>query len=251
MKKIILFLLVLCLSGCQSQLDIQQALDSNLAKANALPSAVANNNKKFYSFYLEPDIGRLQANQTSSILKYKDTKFTMNLNISKIVNAQSYGDIIPDITKPDDQYLVAQSIGNYTDYDGTSYPYQSYIYHLPNGDYYLTMDTQYVFFSAIGNEYQVLEVADQMLKIAKSVSIDDEEIMIAYSAKERIIFEGEELSLYDQIIPVEGKVSDMLEKPTDITGGDNIDEGNILPKPEENEEENLEDDGEYRTDSFE
>ncbi len=249
-KKIVLLLLLICLYGCQPKIDMQQSLDEALSQANALPSAMADNKKEFYSFYLEPEVGRLQANETSSILKYKETKFAMNLNISKIVNAQSYGDIIPTTIRLSDDYLIAQASGEYTDYDGSVYQYQSYIYELANNEYYVTLDTQYVFFSAIGSSYQVIDVIKPMMKIAKSISINADAIMVAYSAKERIIFEGEELSLYDEIIPVEGKVSDMIDKPDQIIETDNIEDGTIIPN-DQGEEEIFEDEGEYRTDSLE
>ncbi len=242
-------LILLC--GCQSNIgavDIQQSLIQALDEANSLPTAQADNKKVFYSFYLEPEVGRLKANETSSILKYKETKFAMNLNISKIVNAQNYGDIIPSTIKLNDEYLIATVNGEYADFDNSIYPYQSYVYQLSDNEYYLTIDTQYVFFSAIGNASQIIDVVKPIMKIAKSIEINSDAIMLEYSAKERITFEGEELSLYDEIIPTEGRVIDMIDKTnqnteTDINEPSTPDQGNntdMLPSDEEYRTDNLE-----------
>ena len=220
MKKIMLLLLCLLLTGCSNQntIDIQSAFDEAINSAIALPSGIADNNKNYYAYYLEPEIGRIYSDETSSIFKYHDTKFIMNLNISKIVNAMNYGDIIPKTIKLDDNYLVAYNTGTYYDYDNSVYDYEAMIYQLNNDTYYVCLDTKYVTLAAKGSILQMLEVIKPMLKIAKTIRIDKENIMVAYSAKERISFESEELKLFDEVIPSDGKVQemvDMVEKPQD------------------------------------
>ena len=251
LKKVLLVLLLVLLCGCQSNLDaldIQQSLIEAFDEANSLPTAQADNKKVFYSFYLEPEVGRLKSNETSSILKYKETKFAMNLNIAKIVNAQNYGDIIPSTIKLNDELLVATVNGEYSDFDNSIYPYQSYIYQLSDDEYYLTIDTQYVFFSALGNAKQIIDVVKPIMKIARSIEINSDAIMLEYSAKERITFEGEELSLYDEIIPTEGRVSDMINKNNQNT---EIDTNNPSTPGEENISDIIPSDEEYRTDNLE
>lgn len=220
MKKIILLLICLLLTGCSSQNDIniQEVFDEAINSAIALPSGIADNNKSFYAYYLEPEVGRIYSDETSSIFKYHDIKFVMNLNISKIVNAMNYGDIIPETIKLADDYLVAYNSGSYYDYDNSVYDYEAMIYKINDNTYYVCLDTKYVTLYAKGTIYQMLEVIKPMLKIAKTIRIDDNNIMIAYSAKQRISFESEELKLFDEVIPSDGKVSemvDMVEKPQD------------------------------------
>lgn len=210
MKKVILALCLVFLVGCQSVDNPEQCLQEKIDLALSLPSGSANNHKDYYSYYTEPSVGIVNKTITSSLLKYENTDFVMNLAINKIVNARSYGDVIPQSIHPDDQYLLSNLSGTYCDYDGSEYPYIVKLYQLSD-IYYLSLDTQYVNFYSNGSMQEMVDVLKPMMMIAKTVQINEDKIMMDYSAKERISFQGEKLKLYDEVIPQQGSMQEMVD----------------------------------------
>lgn len=210
MKKVILALCLVLLVGCHSVDNPSQQLQQKIDLALSLPSGHANNHKSYYSYYTEPSVGVVETTVTSSLLKYGNTDFVMNLAINKIVNARSYGDVIPQSINLDDQYLISNLTGTYCDYDGSEYEFIVKLYQLSD-IYYLSLDTQYVNFYSNGSLQEMIDILKPMLMIAKTVQINEDMIMLDYSAKERISFKGEKLQLYDEVIPQQGTMQEMMD----------------------------------------
>lgn len=210
MKKVILALCLVLLVGCHSVDNPEQRLQEKIDLALSLPSGRANNHKAYYSYYTEPSVGVMNTNVTSSLLKYENTDFVMNLAINKIVNARSYGDVIPQSISLDNQYLLSNLTGTYCDYDGSEYEFIVKLYQLSD-ICYLSLDTQYVNFYSNGSLQEMIDVLKPMLMIAKTVQINEDMIMLDYSAKERISFKGEKLQIYDEVIPQQGTMQEMMD----------------------------------------
>ena len=87
----ILLLMTLVLSGCtQVSGDLNGRVKKSIADALALPASQANRNKTFYSYYIEPSVGRYSGNNTGNVFTYEGAKFLMNLNVPVIINEDAY-----------------------------------------------------------------------------------------------------------------------------------------------------------------
>lgn len=213
MKKLLILLAIILLTGCTSVNNVQKELNDSIDRALTVESGKANNSKTYFSYYLEPSVGKVSTTQTSSVLQLNETTFVMNLNIAKIVNAMNYGDIIPSTIELDEEYIVARKKGTYYDNDMSEYPYEVVLFEVRD-KYYLTVDTHYVTFYASGSWAELDRILEESMKIAKSITINVDEIKMAYSAKERISFEKEVVTLITEVVPVEGKVDDMVNGTT-------------------------------------
>lgn len=211
MKKLIsICLTLLMLSGCtyQSTFHLQDALNEELSLSQQSTIFKPNMNKKYYSYYLYPYIGRHKSVQSGNVLNYRGTQFVMNLNIESLINQKYY----TDADENADSFIDASAYGNgeYIDYWNQTHTYEVDIYN--QNDYYVTVfKSDTVEFYAVSDAVKSVELAGEMLKMARSVSVNTSEIISAYSYKETIDYENEKVELFQSVAPESGRIEELFE----------------------------------------
>lgn len=210
MKKILyLILSAFMLSSCtvKTYIDLQSELESSLASANDAKIFTSNINKPLYSYYLSPSIGRNKSTQTSSILNDRGRKFVMNLNVASIIQEKYYS----ETEQTDDfQDPIVKCEGEYIDVDETTHSYTVTTYEM--NDYYVT-----VFHSDVVEFYSVLDalstcdIVKDMLRIARSMRVDTDAVIQAYSNKKTVDYKSEKIELFEQIVPESGRIEELFD----------------------------------------
>lgn len=210
MKKILyLILSALMLSSCtvKTSIDLQSELESSLASANDAKIFTSNINKPLYSYYLPPSIGRNKSTQTSSILNDRGRKFVMNLNVASIIQEKYYS----ETEQTDDfQDPIVKCEGEYIDVDETTHSYTVTTYEM--NDYYVT-----VFHSDVVEFYSVLDalstcdIVKDMLRISRSMRVDTDAVIQAYSNKKTVDYKSEKIELFEQIVPESGRIEELFD----------------------------------------
>lgn len=222
---------VMMLSGCTvyHEINIQSLLNQRIRSAEKTLVFQADNNKKFYSYYISPEIGRLEGDSTGNIFDYQGTSFLMNLNISSVINQKYYNGISddPDILRG--SLRKADLQGKYQDLNGNVHKFAVSVYDIGNQNYLTAMRTDTVDFCAVSDALKAADIAGEMLKIARTVNVHADAVATAYSRKETVTFTGEKIQLFDSVAPESGRVEELFDD-NDTAG--NTDES-ASPEPSE------------------
>lgn len=215
MKKFVLILITsFLLSGCtyQTSFNVQDALNEEIASAEAAAVFSPNMNKEYYSYYLYPYVGRHKSTQTANVLNYHGTQFVMNLNISSLINQEYYQDAASE------EYaignLIASSNGEYIDYWSDTHTYQADIYE--QNDYYIVVfTTDTVEFYAVTGPIMATKLSGIMLKMARSVKTDQAAVITAYSYSKTVDYQNEKIELFKSVSPESGRIEELFEDYTE------------------------------------
>lgn len=219
MKRICLILVAFLLFGCaQSTQPLQEKIKNELDFVNTLNTVEGDNRKEFYSYYIEPSVGKIVSNPSNNVFLKDGVQFVMNLNVSKIISEKYYTDALTSKDVASMEHLLFEIDGQYDDSLLNSYDYRCQVYQYDNM-YMLLLETQYMDFYTVTNENQLPEIASEMLKIARTIRIRQDEIISAYSSKEAIKYKKEALNLFEVAVPENGRVDEMISDKTNM--GDN------------------------------
>ncbi|MEG2751206.1 MAG: hypothetical protein RR916_05330 [Anaerorhabdus sp.] len=214
MKRILVYLIAFCLVGCtQSTQPLMEQMKASLERANQMQAIDGDNRKDFYSYYIEPSIGKISSSPSSNVFVKNGVRFVMNLNVSKIINEKYYADALTMNDIATSENLLFSLEGQYEDILLNIYDYVCEVYQYES----LTMvllSTQFMDFYAVGNEAEVVAIVSDMLKIAKTVQINKEEIVAAYSSKEAVQYKKQALNLFEVAVPENGRVDEMISDKT-------------------------------------
>lgn len=205
MKKVFLLFLVLFLVSCStSELDLEQELRNIIKKEEITESFKPNNSKRFYSYYLPLDVGKIYSNSTSSFLVYNENTFLINLNINSIIdedkNPKNY----------DDSVVLLNLEGEYIDFNSKYVKY--YIDVIQRDDYYfINVYDKNVSLISKGNKTEILQVSSKMIEILKSVVVNNNEVLSYFSRRDTVQYTSDTIKLFDNILPENGKVQDLME----------------------------------------
>ncbi|MEG2329574.1 hypothetical protein [Anaerorhabdus sp.] len=226
MKRILVYLIAFCLVGCtQSTQPLMEQMKASLERANQMQAIDGDNRKDFYSYYIEPSIGKISSSPSSNVFVKNGVRFVMNLNVSKIINEKYYADALTMNDIATSENLLFSLEGQYEDILLNIYDYVCEVYQYES----LTMvllSTQFMDFYAVGNEDEVVAIVSDMLKIAKTVQINKEEIVAAYSSKEAVQYKKQALNLFEVAVPENGRVDEMISDKTG-TSNENGNSGNV------------------------
>ena len=232
MKRFIRFLLVLCMAfsaGCMhAEGTYQEQLNQRIERAITDATAGPTFSHGIYSFYKEPSIGRLSSAETSSVFMQDGVKFVMNLNVSSIVNSKYY-DSKNNTAIPEGLDVLARSGGTFADFMGDEHSFEVTLMRL-NEDVFTYAKTDLLEFYAISGELQALQVAETMMRIARTVKVDREAVVATYSARQEIDYERKRLELFQNVVPENGVIDELFEGNNNYAGvadnyvGDNYDE---------------------------
>ena len=185
MKKIILIIiLVAMLFGCTSKPDDMKYMIEQAIKVGE--SVVAfkhpNYHKPTYSYYLPSNVGVIESNDNSSLLRYRNNEIVMNLNVAAIITEKYYKNSATPHGNLNIDYFF-QYQGGFRDFENKHIQYNLEIFNLMGPEYYLVIETKYAnyFVSAPLGELQ--EIVPILLTIAKTVAVDEDKVVQLYSRK--------------------------------------------------------------------
>lgn len=210
MKRIVLcILLVIFTSGCiKVEGSLTEITQNKIEAVLQQDVSYANYNKTLYSYYIEPSVGRLEGNETGNIFTYQGNQFLMNLNISSIVNESEYPTSTTkgmETIGSTDCYLT----GTYTDIENKQRNYELQMKQVGNS--YLTLlNTDIVNFYAISDQVMATDLAAMMIKIARTVTVNSDEVIAIYSNNEVLNYETKKVQLFNPITPENGSVNDLI-----------------------------------------
>ncbi len=229
MKKILLLIILICLFGCTSNVaNFEADLSRAIEKEKNIKSFYPDNNKAYYSYYVDPSVGKIYSDQTGNIFLYQNTRFIMNLNVTDIINQKYYNSENANAIQLHENLKMFSLNGEYTDYNNNTYPYQCDVFNL-NDAYYLRFTSKYVTFYAQGNYTSIINVAPKMLQISKSIGVDEDKVITHFSSKETIEYKKETIKLFEVIVPINGKIQDILDNKDTISGTTGDDYKNPTP----------------------
>lgn len=229
------------LAGCYAAgADIQTELDMRLDRILAMKPHKPFYNHTYYSYYCEPYIGRIGVEETSNIFSLDGNKFVMNLKVDDIINRRYYSDSSQTaFTELKGGTRVAFRHGIYTDYDGNEHQFDAAVYYL-DGVYFTVMETDSMEFFSSGNYLQSVQAAAEMMKIAGTVRIAENDIITAFSSRQTIVNNRKKLELFQNIAPESGMIQELFENEEYLKSngeifGDNYNVTMNTPEPEPEE----------------
>lgn len=200
-------------SGCSAvyEVNLQKLLNNRILLAQKASVFQADHNKKYYSYYISPEIGRMDGDSTGNVFNYQGTPFLMNLNISSVINHRYYKGIEDDSEILNQKSRKAIASGKYQDLDGDVHDFTTAVYDLGNQNYLTAMRTDTVDFCSVSDALKSADLAGEMLKIARTVKVNDDAVASAYSRKETVTFTGEKIQLFDSVAPESGRVEELFD----------------------------------------
>lgn len=202
---------VLMLNGCAKiSAGIQPRLDAACAEAVSHPLSSANNRKKYYSYYLEPSIGRITSTETGNEFLIGSERFVMNLDVAAIINEKYY----PEETVSHDLALsgtvIASASSSLICADGSEMPYSVVIEKTGEDDCLIHVTAGYMSFEGFASQASAPAVAGEMLKISRSVIVDKQEVLAAFTTMEGIDYVGTPVELFEDKAPENGSIEELL-----------------------------------------
>ena len=221
MRRIILLMMALMLCGCSASQSLQQRLSERCRQAESLTINVRPDNvKKLYSYYAEPSVGRRDSTVSGNLFVMDHQEFVMNLNIADIVNQQLYDQPAGESFSHYDHWLAREQ-GEFTDVNGNAQTYKVAIAPAERGQVFVFCQTPYFTFSGLSNETSAPDLAQQMIKMARTAIVNEEEVLQSYSLKNQISYVKKNLNLVEEQIPESGRLEEMM--PNKGESGDNVD----------------------------
>ena len=219
MKRLFIFLLLIFLIGCSNEAG---SLDLRMDKAieNALKTKLHPNKykDKYISYYVEPSIGRIESSSTSHVFDYNGEKFVMNVDVANIINESLFE--VNDNNTNNNIFLKKEGIFYNLDNRVETFVFDVY---KANDTYLLILNTNYLNFYSYTDSIDCANIAEEMLKIARTIVIDKQSVINDFNIKEVITYRPSYLDLFEEKVPENGSVEELI-KDEDILN--EIEKGN-------------------------
>lgn len=224
MKKaaVLLCLLFIC-AGCVSNDStvLTNNLDNVFNNIDSVTKYYTNNKMRYYSYYLPSDMGEEEIDSESVTINYNDSKIVMNLNIADIINEKYYPDeLLKDDKFFDSQYQIYENSGSYT-LDDEEYRYEYKLYKR-NNTYAISLKTVNMNFYGVSTLSDVVELTKHLLMVSKSIEVEKDAVLKTYYKKDVIDYSKKQIDLFDNSLPSNGKLSDMLTDDAIVKDNSNI-----------------------------
>ena len=211
MRRILISALItVLLCGCTARgSDFRMLVDQKLSDALSCGLQQPSFMKDSYAYYVSPYIGRIDATATSNTFSYNGTQFVMNLRVPDIINRKYYSggsDVLMPVSAG---RSLLESSGQYEDYLGIRQPYSVRVSGLDTGVLVETR-TAYMDFSSVCRKEDAPDLIGEILKIARTVKPEEEQILSLYSTRESISFTGETITLFENIAPENGSIEELF-----------------------------------------
>lgn len=217
MKKAAAFtLMIFLLAGCaEPSGSLGASLDQRIDEAAVQTVSVSNNRKQFYSYYIDPSIGKVGSTTTGNIFSCDGSLFVMNLDVPGIINAKYYPDAAANEVDLSFAETCAEKEGTCTDSSGNEIPYSVSVSKLESGQFITVVRCNHMMLYGICDEAYAASLAARMLLISRSVTVNTEEVLLAYCDQESIDYIGTPVQLFEEIPPENGSIQELL---TDYPG---------------------------------
>ena len=211
MKKIFCLILVLFLSSCSEYRgSVQSRLDQQISACENSAISNPNNRKTYYSYYLDPSIGRVYSTGTGNVFSLDGVSFVMNLDVAKIINEKYYPlklDIHEYALGGD---VLAQREGTVRDISGSEIPYRAAILLAKDMEVLVSVECGYMKFDSLCNTNIAPVIAAKMIEIGRSVSVSTTEVLNAYTTLSGIDYAGTPVELFENKAPENGSIEELL-----------------------------------------
>lgn len=200
-------LAAMLVSGCAvSEINISAALQRALQEAEEVTVPPASYQKEFYAYYAQPCIGRISATRTGNVFAYEGQFFVMNLDVPTILKEDSSEPVRLSFSGGKEE---ASAEGTFLDRAGNTHPYQVRISTLGER-HFVCLQTDTMQFYGVCGINSAPQMAGEMLKIARSVSIEKNAIAAYFKSSSGIYYEGETIELFDSITPENGSIEELF-----------------------------------------
>ncbi len=215
--KSIAVILMIVLCGCGEYTgNIQQDLDRKIARVVSQPPLTANHNHRYYSYYLDPQIGRIDSMLTSNVFTYNGVRFIMNLNTSRVINKEYYDPDSDEIQI--DAELAAENTGTFTNILDKEDKYTVKVYRTGQDIYTVCVYNDSVSLYAMCRDYEVADTASAMLSVLCTVQVNKQKVVADFSNKRKIDYQREPLELFQFIAPESGAIQELFPDSTSSIG---------------------------------
>lgn len=228
-KTLLLFFIFLILFGCSKKSGNSFEDTKNLLKKESKVSILKDltNFKRYYSYYLDPAIHLSLSDDLSSIFDYSGYKFSMNINVSGIVNQEHFDNVnnFYDESLKNDKVIF--SFKDY--YVGIDDQKHDYIYQIHNLDdfYYIYIASPEIVCQSLTKAEEIENISLKMLHIMRHTKVEKKEIVSNYSLKDEISYHKKDVDLFKTLAPTKGRVEDIIktnrsnvEKETGLNRGE-------------------------------
>ncbi len=207
MKKVLALLVIMLVLTACTKSSLADGFNSGLTK----PTTTSTNHKKnYYRYYLPPHAGVKKSDQTSSLLMVERQHVLLSLSVDKIVSDKFEYD------KSDDKIIVKEPVfedsASYIDIVDKNHVMTIRIYQLENDYYAVILNNEQVELTSIVPKTHLKIVSDTMVGIIKSVVVDKEAVVLAYSNKELSTYDSTYSEFFEQTPPEAGTIKDMYEQ---------------------------------------
>ncbi len=210
MKRLFLSLMILsALSGCVvNPNSIDQAVIESLKQAEREEiSSNVNHTGSIFSYYLPSYIGKVQSTESSLVMSVHQERLVMNVDVISVVHASVDSELRT-------MFSVKEALFNYTssfvDLKGFNQTYQLIVYPY-NAKYFILLQTPEVIMSSQASLGNVMDIAYEMLKFVRTVSVSKQDVINAFSNREILNYQKTDLNMFAQLAPESGTVLDMIE----------------------------------------
>lgn len=215
-KLFICFILLSLLTGCGQNSSINTQIKSAINKAVTceLDEKEENNcHKKYYSYYLRRNVGRVSSDEISNIFKINGNIASLALDITSIVNnsilLDSDESTIRDIGSLEEP--IYSELSRYTDSSGESIPYKISVAKIDDTDYFVMIQTgQFIFISSTTSDTCADTIYDMIL-LLRSCKVEKDELIVDYASDNIISSSTSIVTLFEDVIPESGYLIDYID----------------------------------------
>lgn len=210
MKKILLFLLCMILCGCTAADQDVSSLDRVFLSESEAMTIRRNNYTHYIDYYLPGDASELSSSDLAFVFQYNHSRIILDVNVSGIINERYYPDIpLSDEGFFDEEKLLYSRNSTFLNGEGKNEEYLFCVYSYDR-EYLICLSTRELILYGYADREDLIPVSSRMLLMARSASVRSEQIVSAYSSKEVIDYEKQQVNLFETIMPVNGQINDFL-----------------------------------------
>lgn len=216
---------VLLLGGCAiSDDDLPNAIQEQLRALPQMELTVGNNmNKKFYSYYLPPGVGRRESNALSEVFMKNGYRIVMNFDPSAVVIHKFYENSEEETEEATSNQVMDQFLEPKLTVEGDKYTYtgnylnidkqvQNYTLQVIQSEerFLLYMDGTIVKLYTYVPSGEVSSSLKAMVRIMSSIQYNEDLILQNYSLKSLEETNKKSLDYLEQHLPSSGNLNDLL-----------------------------------------
>ncbi|MBR3356806.1 MAG: hypothetical protein IKG46_03165 [Solobacterium sp.] len=208
-KRIVLYLAAFLLCACTKVTGYSEdRLVERLRETEKEPVMQANYAKDLYSYYLQPCIGRRSADRVSTVFVMNGDTFVLTLNAAQLINDRYYEGTAAAPAHPAEELKISEIGGDWGTEEAPA-PYSVSIYRIGE-TYYAWLEGGYVVLFGSSNAVGIVPMAQEMLRIARTVVVDRQAVTAAFSRKETITYHAKKVELFTNIAPENGEISELF-----------------------------------------